>query len=107
MPTPHGDSAEKKLQEIVDAVGLYPMDAYIFVQQGLSYTVEKIHGSAGRKREEITHVSGQQLCDGLREYALSKWGMLSRTVLERWNISGTFDFGRIVFAMVDHGFMRK
>ena len=56
-------------------------------------------GAAGR------HVSGQQLCEGLREFALLEWGMLARTVLARWNISRTVDFGRIVFALIDNGWM--
>jgi uncharacterized repeat protein (TIGR04138 family) len=33
--------------------------------------------------------------------------MLARTVLRRWNITGTYDFGRIVFALVEHGHMAK
>jgi uncharacterized repeat protein (TIGR04138 family) len=53
------------------------------------------------------HISGQQLCEGLREYALMKWGLLARTVLRRWEITTTLDFGRIVFAMVDSGLMQK
>ena len=32
---------------------------------------------------------------------------LARTVLARWNIRRTYDFGRIVFAMVDNGLMQK
>jgi uncharacterized repeat protein (TIGR04138 family) len=32
---------------------------------------------------------------------------MARTVLHRWNIKRTEDFGKIVFAMVDLGLMRK
>jgi uncharacterized repeat protein (TIGR04138 family) len=102
--------AEKRppisLQEVVDAVGVYPADAYLFVQQGLSYAVEKIHGEVA---EPIAshHISGRDLCLGLREVALDRWGYLARTVLERWNITSTLDFGRIVFAMVEHQLMQK
>jgi uncharacterized repeat protein (TIGR04138 family) len=32
---------------------------------------------------------------------------LARTVLVRWNVTSTYDFGRIVFAMVDSGLMQK
>jgi len=52
-------------------------------------------------------VSGAQLCEGLREFALLEWGMLAGTVLGRWNIRRTFDFGRIVFALVDNGWMSR
>ena len=47
------------------------------------------------------------MCEGLRELALIQWGRLARTVLRRWSITSTVDFGRIVFAMVDAGLMQK
>ena len=53
------------------------------------------------------HVSGNQLCWGLRDYALSRWGMLSRAVLDTWNIRSTDDFGRIVFGFIDCDLMQK
>ena len=33
--------------------------------------------------------------------------MMASTVLESWNIHRTDDFGRIVFAMIEHGVMSK
>ncbi len=33
--------------------------------------------------------------------------MLAPTVLATWNIRRTDDFGRIVFAMIEHGMMSK
>lgn len=101
------------MPEIVERVGLYPIEAYEFVQQGLSYTVERTHGALDlekvRSADDLVsrHVDGRMLCHGLRDYALMKWGMLARTVLGRWNIRRTIDFGRIVFALVDHGHMQK
>jgi uncharacterized repeat protein (TIGR04138 family) len=109
---------QKSLQQLVEDVGLYPPEAYEFIQKGLSFTVQRIHGEfkeaeakeaeAEAKAAEVSrHVSGQQLCEGLRDYALSQWGLLARTVLRRWNITSTLDFGRIVFALVDAGHMQK
>jgi uncharacterized repeat protein (TIGR04138 family) len=95
----------KSLQEVVDAVGVYPADAYLFVQQGLNYTVEKVHKDTDP--EASHHVGGKELCDGLRELALKNWGLLARIVLQRWNITTTMDFGRIVFAMVEHDLLQK
>jgi uncharacterized repeat protein (TIGR04138 family) len=96
----------KSLQEVVDEVGVYPADAYLFVQQGLSFTVDKIHGQI-TEPDASHHISGRDLCLGLREVAQDRWGFLARTVLERWNITSTLDFGRIVFAMVEHHLMQK
>jgi len=105
----------KPLIEIAQAAG-YPVDAFLFVQRGLDFTVKGIHGEepdatpyeddedeAPRSR----HVSGQQLCLGLRDFARREYGLLARGVLARWNILQSEDFGRIVFAMVDGGLMHK
>jgi uncharacterized repeat protein (TIGR04138 family) len=51
-------------------------------------------------------VTGQQLCHALRDYALTRWGMMARAVLRRWGINQTLDFGRIVFTMVKAGLLR-
>ena len=106
MPPTEPLGHEKKLEEIVDEVGLYPIEAYEFIQHGLGYTVNKIHGKV-KDPNVSRHVGGRELCEGLREYALMKWGLMARTVLARWNIRKTHDFGRIVFALVDNGWMQK
>ena len=53
------------------------------------------------------HITGQEFCDGIRRYAIDQYGPLARTVLEYWGIHETLDFGKIVFALVDIGLMRK
>ncbi|UYV13010.1 MAG: hypothetical protein NCW75_01685 [Phycisphaera sp.] len=55
---------------------------------------------------ETRHVSGQELCLGLRSLAVEKYGLLARTVLRGWGVSKTEDFGKIVYAMVDTGLLR-
>ena len=97
---------QKSLRELAKGVGLYPAEAYEFVQLGLNHTVQKVHGEV-KDPKASRHVSGQQLCEGLREFALSQWGLLARTVLRRWNVTSTLDFGRIVFAMIEFECMQK
>jgi uncharacterized repeat protein (TIGR04138 family) len=46
-------------------------------------------------------VSGQQLCLGLREFALERFGPLAPNVLRHWNIHRTEDFGRIVYLLIE------
>jgi uncharacterized repeat protein (TIGR04138 family) len=88
-----------------ERAGPYRDEAFDFVRQGLSHTAAQIHGDI----ESVTsrHVSGQQLCLGLRELAVEKYGRLAKTVLTRWGVHQTEDFGRIVFAMIDAGVLRK
>jgi len=91
----------------------YPLDAFLFVQRGLDYTVTKLHGEMSKDSvdleeiEESRHVSGHDLCHGLRDFAIKEYGLLARTVLRRWSVLACRDFGEIVFAMVDAGLMRK
>jgi uncharacterized repeat protein (TIGR04138 family) len=94
-------------REILNAAGPYPMEAFNFVREGLSYTSDAVHQDPHDLPELDRHVSGQQLCLGLRDYAIDQYGLLAPVVLEHWNIRRTDDFGRIVFAMIDAGLMSK
>ncbi len=103
-------ATEKSLWEsIKDHAGPYPPEAFVFVQEGLRHTVERLAERRGTNIniEDERHISGQQLCMGLRDFAIEEFGLLARTVLAHWHIHRTEDFGRIVFAMVAGGLMRK
>ena len=95
----------KTLKEIAGETR-YPVGAFEFVRKGLDYTVRRIHREPEKLEEGERHVSGQQLCEGLRRYALKQYGFLARTVLRRWRLNQTEDFGEIVFAMVNGGLMQ-
>ncbi len=88
-----------KIQKLIDRNYGYKFEAYSFVLAALHYTMMPL--SSPR------HISGQEFCEGLRRYALDQFGPLARTVLEYWGIHATFDFGKIVFALVEVGLMRK
>jgi uncharacterized repeat protein (TIGR04138 family) len=94
---------------VLHKTGPYPIEAYNFVREGLSYTVERFHAQdeASCAADYDRHISGQELCLGLRDYAIDRYGMLAPVVLDHWHIRRTDDFGRIVFAMIDAGLMSK
>ena len=96
----------KTLEEIVDEVAIYSADAYQFVQEGLSFAVQRVHGERSDPNAN-RHITGQQLCEGLRDYALARWGLLAGTVLRRWGIASTMDFGRIVFVLIENNRLQK
>lgn len=85
--------------------GPYPPEAYHFVREGLTRTSELVHGPGGADADR--HVSGQQLCIGLHNCAIERYGMMAPTVLAGWRVHRTDDFGRIVFAMIDAGLLSK
>ena len=84
---------KKNLEQIAMEDGRYSAKAISFVYEGLNYTAKKIIA-------EPKHVSGQTLCDGLRKFALEKWGRLAKSVLNNWDIKTTRDFGEIVWLMI-------
>lgn len=87
-----------------DAGGFSP-HVFEFVRDGLQHTSERIH--KGLDEDDVRHVSGQELCEGLRDLAIRRYGPLARTVLEHWNVRRTEDFGKIVFTLIDMGILRK
>jgi uncharacterized repeat protein (TIGR04138 family) len=86
----------KGFVEIVEALcdrdTRYKPDSYEFVMQALQFTQKKL--------KRPGHISGRELLDGIRQYALKTYGPMARTVLEYWGIHTTEDFGNIVFNMI-------
>ena len=93
-------------QTIQEAAGSYPLQAIAFAQEGLRYTVEQLREHEPDIPEHGRHVSGQELCLGLRDFAIKQYGMMALIVLQSWKINRTDDFGRIIFALVEAGLMR-
>jgi uncharacterized repeat protein (TIGR04138 family) len=92
------------VDDIVRVDGRYDRDAYYFVREGLDFTIKMLKkDSRGTGR----HVSGQELLDGLRRYALDQFGPMAKTVFTHWGVKQCEDFGEIVFRMVDRGILGK
>jgi len=89
----------KKIETILANDPSYKFEAYSFVMAGLHYAVTRL--------TKPRHVSGQELCEGLRDYALEQFGPMARTVLEYWGIHQTEDFGHIVFHLIDAHLLKK
>ena len=104
----------ENMEEVIRRDGRYPPEAFGFLHDGLNHAVEFVHGDRSAELDPEdpegpngNHVSGQELCWALRDLALKRWGMLAQTVLRRWNVRRTIDFGNMVYLMIEHGFMRK
>ena len=77
----------------------YEVEAYNFVLLGLNYTMSTL--------DSPRHISGKELLEGIRVYALEQFGPMARTVLEHWGITCSEDFGEIVFSLVGYGLLGK
>ncbi len=97
-------------KSIRENAGPYPIEAFAFVQEGLAHTADRVRDESvglGIAPPDSRHVTGQQLCMGLRSFAIERYGMLAPAVLRHWSVTRTEDFGRIVYAMIEAGLMSK
>lgn len=81
----------------------YAPEAYLFLHEGLMQTLKQVQ----EKENKLRQISGAELAQGLRETALAQFGPLALTVLARWGVRTTRDFGEIVFALLDAGLLGK
>ena len=101
--------AQRKNTQNIDKVSMlirlinrdrrYDPESYSFVMAALDFTRKGLNRKG--------HVSGQELLEGIRGYALEEFGPMARTVLGHWGITTTNDFGEIVFNMLDTGLLGK
>ena len=82
----------------------YQSEAYLFVKDALDYTQKLV---VKPSRDEVRHVSGQELLEGVRAFALTQFGPMATMVFEEWGIRRCEDFGEIVFNMVEIGLLGK
>ncbi|MGJ3241910.1 MAG: Minf_1886 family protein [Opitutales bacterium] len=83
----------------------YEKGAYYFVRQALDHTLKNLRESDDERRN--THVSGQELLDGIRSFAIEQYGPMAKTLFDHWNIRHCNDFGDIVFNLVEYGVLGK
>ena len=95
---------DEVVAQIVDKDPRYHRDAYTFLREGLDFTQKLI---SKENRGATRHVTGQELLDGLRQYALQEFGPMAKTVLEEWGVTQCSDFGNLVFNMVEIGLLAK
>jgi len=110
IDTKHGPvtSAHRKIAEFLSSHDLDWDDLQMLyltdqLQEQIKLAIDEIGGVEKLNR----HINGQDLCWGLRAYALAKWGLLARVVLNHWGIYETSDFGKIVFSAIKQGQMQK
>lgn len=98
------ENEEEAVKQIVKDDSRYDREAYGFVREALKFTVKALNKpTSGVQR----HVTGRELVEGIRTFAIQEFGPVSKMVLNSWGITKTDDFGDIVFNMVEKGIMGK
>ena len=95
---------DEAVEQILARDSRYRRDAYLFVREALDYT-QRLVGK--ETRGQIRHVTGQELLDGIRQFALNQFGPMVVTVFEEWGVRNCRDFGEIVFNMVESSLLAK
>jgi uncharacterized repeat protein (TIGR04138 family) len=100
----HEVNFDEALEQILARDPRFQRDAYHFVRESLDYTQKLISKD---NRGTVRHITGQELLDGIRQFALQQFGPMAVTVLEEWGVKNSRDFGDIVFNMVEHSLLAK
>ena len=114
---------DPSVAQLLETDRRYPLEAYIFVFEALNYAQNMlgmgtpcasepsaVKGEEGEEGEEDIgqrHVTGQELCEAVRRFALEQYGYMAKTVLANWGIHATADVGELVFNLIGIGRMRK
>lgn len=100
-----GINFDEELEKIMAKDPRYTRDAYLFLREALDHT-QKMIGKAP-KDDLPRHVSGQQLLEGIRDFALQQYGPMAGMVLRESGLRCCEDFGELVFNMVENSLLAK
>jgi uncharacterized repeat protein (TIGR04138 family) len=85
----------------------FDRQAYNFVRLGLDHTVKELRKKESTGGGRVRHVTGQELLEGLRVYALDQFGPMAKTVFDSWGVKRCRDFGDIVFNLIEYNVFSK
>ncbi len=80
----------------------YHPHAYEFVRDALHVAVKKF-----REGQEDQHVTGQEVLEGVRLYALDEYGPMALTILQEWGLHRGEDVGNIVYNLIETSYFGK
>ena len=93
------------LRAVAKNDGRYRLQAYQFLFESLETAVQITGKDQGESDEK--HVTGKQLLDGMRVHATRLFGPLAAQVWRSWGVQSTYDWGQIVFNLVEHEMLRR
>src|SRR5213592_3728494 len=92
------------LDSIVASDPRYQREAYIFLRDSLDFTTKQQKKAKGTT---VRHVSGPELLEGVKQYALKEFGPMVVTVFDNWGIRSCEDIGHMVFNLIGAGIFGK
>ncbi len=105
---------QNPILRLLESDSRYCLEAYQFVREGLTYAQDVLEMGSDQQavdaqtEEELEkHLSGQQLCKAIRQYAIEQYGYMAQVVLHNWGITTTGDLGNIVYNLIDADLMKR
>ena len=99
------DGPEERILQVRRRDRRYARNAYYFVLDALDYTL--VHFGKDQLTGEERHVGARELLSGIRDLAAEQFGLMASFVFDQWGVTGTRDFGEIVFNLIDAGLLSR
>jgi uncharacterized repeat protein (TIGR04138 family) len=107
------NSPLQAMRKLLKEDARFKYEAYQFIREALQFAHEhlpeltEVSSAKSHAKERPKHITGQQLCEACRRYAIDQYGLLARLVLSTWGIRSTSDFGELVYNLIRIEQMRK
>ena len=89
----------RSLEALLQRDTRYPLQSYGFAMAVLNDTISRL--------PKARHISGQELAEGFRHFALEQFGPMTLAVMDAWNLRSTEDVGNLVFNLIEIGLLSK
>jgi uncharacterized repeat protein (TIGR04138 family) len=99
----HNIKFREAVRQIVKDDPRYALEAYEFVSKAVVFTML----SLSRDKSPNHHISGQELLDGFRRYAIQEFGPMAGEIMKSWGFSNSSDVGNVVFNLVNRNLLGK
>jgi len=110
----HGEHSDvvPALMRWLEQNGVEPADIDALIDAGelpdqIEQIIDQLGGAESLVHRVNRHIGGDELCWGLRDLALERWGFMAGAVLSHWGIRKTEDIGQMVFALVENEMLQK
>lgn len=89
---------DRKVALLLTRENRFPADAYRFISEAVAFTVSHL--------DKRRHVTAAELLDGIREFALEKFGAVAASVMSSWGVVKEDDAGTVVYLLIGVGLLR-
>lgn len=88
----------KTVNDIIVEDPRFDAEAYNFISNAVVYTSQKVKDEESNMQR---HISGQELLEGIKDFAVEEYGPIAPEVLRHWGLTDSKSIGEVVFNMVN------